>query len=120
VHLNSTYNYDGVVRSGYLKVGAGNSVLGLLLYGKLGEKESALKEFPTIMVLGGGPGSSSQLINFHQIGPLTFRTSSPSLNNLTWANNYNLLFVDQPIGTGLSYADKDAEPTTLEGTSSPI
>lgn len=43
VHLNSTYNYDGVVRSGYLRVGAGNSVLGLLLYGKLGEKESALK-----------------------------------------------------------------------------
>jgi carboxypeptidase C (cathepsin A) len=26
-------------------------------------------------------------------------------NNFTWANNYNLLFVDQPVGTGLSYAD---------------
>ena len=26
-------------------------------------------------------------------------------NNFTWANNYNLLFIDQPVGTGLSYAD---------------
>lgn len=26
-------------------------------------------------------------------------------NNYTWANKYNLLFVDQPVGTGLSYAD---------------
>lgn len=26
-------------------------------------------------------------------------------NNYTWANRYNLLFVDQPVGTGLSYAD---------------
>lgn len=26
-------------------------------------------------------------------------------NNYTWANNYNLLFIDQPVGTGLSYAD---------------
>ena len=27
------------------------------------------------------------------------------LNNYTWALDYNLLFVDQPVGTGLSYAD---------------
>ena len=27
------------------------------------------------------------------------------LNNHTWALDYNLLFVDQPVGTGLSYAD---------------
>jgi vitellogenic carboxypeptidase-like protein len=28
-------------------------------------------------------------------------------NNYTWAKEYNLLFVDQPVGTGLSYADPD-------------
>jgi carboxypeptidase C (cathepsin A) len=27
-------------------------------------------------------------------------------NNNTWANSYNLLFIDQPVGTGLSYADE--------------
>lgn len=26
-------------------------------------------------------------------------------NNYTWALEYNILFVDQPVGTGLSYAD---------------
>jgi carboxypeptidase C (cathepsin A) len=27
-------------------------------------------------------------------------------NKDTWANSYNLLFIDQPVGTGLSYADE--------------
>lgn len=26
-------------------------------------------------------------------------------NNYTWVKDYNVLFVDQPVGTGLSYAD---------------
>lgn len=26
-------------------------------------------------------------------------------NNHTWAKDYNVIFVDQPVGTGLSYAD---------------
>jgi vitellogenic carboxypeptidase-like protein/serine carboxypeptidase 1 len=27
-------------------------------------------------------------------------------NNNTWAKDYNVLFVDQPVGTGISYADE--------------
>lgn len=26
-------------------------------------------------------------------------------NNHTWVKHYNVLFVDQPVGTGLGYAD---------------
>jgi len=26
-------------------------------------------------------------------------------NNHTWIKDYNVIFVDQPVGTGLSYAD---------------
>jgi carboxypeptidase C (cathepsin A) len=40
-------------------------------------------------------------------------------NNYTWAINYNLLFIDQPVGTGLSYADttngKDPFAKNLDG-----
>ena len=42
-------------------------------------------------------------------------------NNYTWANNFNVLFVDQPVGTGLSYADTSSGSpfvTSLDGTNS--
>lgn len=32
-------------------------------------------------------------------------------NNWTWVNHYNVLFVDQPVGTGLSYADPNFKPS---------
>lgn len=28
-------------------------------------------------------------------------------NMYAWTKEYNILFVDQPVGTGLSYADQD-------------
>ena len=35
------------------------------------------------------------------------------VNNYTWIKDYNVLFVDQPVGTGLSYADpKVSDPFT--------
>lgn len=67
---------------------------------------SQIKNYPTVIWLNGGPGSSSQLGNFQELGPLRLvRQYDAVLNNYTWANNFNLLFIDQPIGTGLSYAD---------------
>lgn len=32
-------------------------------------------------------------------------------NNHTWVKHYNVLFVDQPVGTGLSYADPNYSPS---------
>jgi carboxypeptidase C (cathepsin A) len=62
--------YDGIVKSGYLRVGKGNSALGFIFYGREGViNPNDLSKYPIIMWLNGGPGSSSQLGNFMELGP---------------------------------------------------
>ena len=109
INLASAYNYNGIVGTGYLSVSKNNSVLGYVFYGQKDVRSvSELKKYPTVLWLNGGPGSSSQLGNFQEIGPLQIVRDLDVMikqNSNTWANKYNLLFIDQPVGTGLSYAD---------------
>lgn len=59
------YSYNGILRTGYLKVqNKTGSALGFMFFGKLGAAAQELKNFPTVISLGGGPGSSSQFSNF--------------------------------------------------------
>lgn len=64
---------------------------------------------PLIIWLNGGPGCSSMDGLFLELGP--FRLSddgrSVRLNPYSWHKAGNLLFVDQPVGTGLSFTSKD-------------
>jgi len=112
VNLNiAPYNYDGIVRSGYLNIhNKGSSALAFIFYGKEKANNAEVARTPTIIWLNGGPGSSSQLGNLMELGPfwLVPDSSQPYVvvrNNYTWVKDYNVLFVDQPVGTGLSYAD---------------
>jgi len=96
--------------TGYLKVGKGNSALGFIFYGRQNTARADLSRYPIILWLNGGPGSSSQLGNFMELGPHFIKPATMSpyeivKNNYTWVRDYNVLFVDQPVGTGLSYAD---------------
>lgn len=65
VDLSAVYNYSGIVASGYLNVQQkGNSALAYIFYGQKDVKSiSSLKNYPTILWLNGGPGSSSQIGN---------------------------------------------------------
>ncbi|KAF8403124.1 hypothetical protein HHK36_011218 [Tetracentron sinense] len=54
------------------------------------------KKDPVVIWLTGGPGCSSELAVFYENGPFTIA------NNLSLASN--LLYVDQPTGTGFSYS----------------
>ena len=58
-------------------------------------------EKPLVIWLQGGPGSSSTAYgNFEELGPLDVDLKP---RNYTWVKDYNVLFIDNPVGTGYSY-----------------
>ncbi|ETW75785.1 serine carboxypeptidase S10 [Heterobasidion irregulare TC 32-1] len=72
---------------------------------------------PLITWFNGGPGSSSMLGLFQELGPcrISNDSSSVALNPYGWNENANVsagrLFIDQPVGVGFSYG------STTVGTS---
>ena len=62
---------------------------------------------PLVMWLTGGPGCASEVALFYENGPYTIKddlTLNPNANS--WNKISNLLYIDQPIGTGFSKAAK--------------
>ncbi|XP_010541311.1 PREDICTED: serine carboxypeptidase-like 48 [Tarenaya hassleriana] len=63
------------------------------------------KTDPVVIWLTGGPGCSSELALFYENGPFTISNNlSLSWNDFGWDKASNLIYVDQPIGTGFSYS----------------
>ena len=61
---------------------------------------------PLIIWMNGGPGCSSMDGLFLELGPLRLdgeRMDNIKINPSSWHQAGNLLFLDQPVGTGLSY-----------------
>ncbi|KAF8500339.1 alpha/beta-hydrolase [Russula emetica] len=60
---------------------------------------------PLITWFNGGPGSSSMVGLFQELGPCRINNQSTGvdLNPMSWTNVANVLFIDQPVGTGYSY-----------------
>ncbi|KAJ4785095.1 Carboxypeptidase [Rhynchospora pubera] len=73
------------------------------LYRSPKRTENSSNAWPTILWLQGGPGSSGVAIgNFMEIGPLDMDLNPrPS----TWLQKADLLFVDNPVGTGYSFVE---------------
>ncbi|XP_043703124.1 serine carboxypeptidase-like [Telopea speciosissima] len=63
------------------------------------------KKDPVVIWLTGGPGCSSELAVFYENGPFTIANNlSLQWNDYGWDKVSNLLYVDQPTGTGFSYS----------------
>ncbi|THG09930.1 hypothetical protein TEA_021005 [Camellia sinensis var. sinensis] len=76
---------------------------------------------PLVLWLTGGPGCSGFSALVYEIGPLLFDVESwtgqlPSLrvNKYSWTKVANIIFIDQPVGTGFSYARTSAGYNTSD------
>jgi len=66
---------------------------------------------PLITWFNGGPGSSSMLGLFQENGPcrINNQSSGVDLNPTSWNDYANVLFIDQPVGTGFSYGTENVD-----------
>ncbi|KAL8812102.1 MAG: hypothetical protein Q9223_005209 [Gallowayella weberi] len=94
--------------SGYLSVG-GNMNMWFWFFEARSNPETA----PLAAWFNGGPGCSSMIGLFQEIGPCHFvnGASTPSLNQYSWNNYANMLYIDQPIGVGFSYGTNSVTST---------
>ncbi|KAL8993282.1 MAG: hypothetical protein Q9188_007371, partial [Gyalolechia gomerana] len=91
--------------AGYIPIpGVGNNKLFFWLF--QAENHNASENL--IFWLNGGPGCSSMTGLTFENGPLQFhaRAAVPNANPYSWTKLANVLYVDQPVGTGYSTGDK--------------
>ncbi|EDW69443.1 retinoid-inducible serine carboxypeptidase [Drosophila virilis] len=71
---------------------------------------SSYTERPLAIWLQGGPGASSTGYgNFEELGPLHL---DGSYREWTWVKDMNVIFIDNPVGSGFSYVDGSSYYTT--------
>ncbi|XP_028756886.1 serine carboxypeptidase-like 51 isoform X2 [Neltuma alba] len=95
-------SHDGLEEWGYVEVRP-KAHLFWWLYRSPYRVENPSKPWPIILWLQGGPGASGiGYGNFEEVGPLDVRLKP---RNSTWLRKADLLFVDNPVGTGYSYVE---------------
>jgi len=69
------------------------------------ESRSAPATDPVVLWMTGGPGCSSEVALFGENGPCQVNTegTNTTTNPYSWNSKANLLYIDQPAGTGFSY-----------------
>jgi len=91
--------------SGYITIN-GTVGNGAHLFFWMFESRSNPSKDPLIVWLTGGPGCASELALFYENGPYTINKDlSLRLNPYSWNSFANIIYVDQPAGTGFSYVD---------------
>ncbi|KAH9326159.1 hypothetical protein KI387_006337 [Taxus chinensis] len=69
------------------------------------ESRGSKADDPVVLWMTGGPGCSSELAVFYENGPFKIADNLTLVwNDYGWDKVSNLIFVDQPTGTGFSYS----------------
>ncbi|BES89400.1 Carboxypeptidase [Nesidiocoris tenuis] len=77
--------------------------------------ETDERNAPVAIWLQGGPGGSSLFALFKENGPLVITsTLEVKKRKYYWSKNINLIYFDNPVGTGFSFTDNDAGYATNE------
>lgn len=80
------------------------------------ESRNDPKNDPVVLWLSGGPGCSSLIGLFMELGPAGIDKKLHVVNNPhSWNANASVLFLDQPVNTGLSYSDGSVSNTIAAG-----
>ncbi|KAH0584572.1 hypothetical protein H2248_010105 [Termitomyces sp. 'cryptogamus'] len=78
------------------------------------ESRSSPAHAPLVLWLNGGPGCSSSTGLLFELGPCSIANEgkNTTLNPHSWNNNANIIFLDQPVNVGYSYADDGTTVST--------
>lgn len=107
--------------SGYIDTAYGGKSLWFYFF----ESRSDPAKDPVILWTNGGPGCSSSLGLFMELGPCRIPENGgklspgPPINGTrwhpqSWTNRANVFFIDQPVGVGYSYSKTDQKVYTTE------
>ncbi|XP_062176465.1 serine carboxypeptidase-like 2 [Alnus glutinosa] len=121
--INSLPGFSGnlpfKLETGYVGVGELDDVQ---LFYYFIESERSPEDDALVLWLTGGPGCSAFSALVFELGPLSFdyensETNSPKLklNPYSWTKVANIIFVDEPVGAGFSYA-KTSEGYNISDT----
>ncbi|KAG2036585.1 Alpha/Beta hydrolase protein [Suillus americanus] len=94
--------------SGYINVGTNMSMWFWFF-----ESRNSPETAPFTLWLNGGPGCSSMIGLFQENGPCLVNAdlNSTILNPYSWNSLSNMIYIDQPIGTGFSYGTDTVNST---------
>ncbi|KAI6002116.1 Alpha/Beta hydrolase protein [Pisolithus albus] len=94
--------------SGYVEVGRNMSMWFWFF-----EARNSPETAPFTLWLNGGPGCSSMIGLFQENGPCQVNPDGETtrLNPYSWNNVSNMIYIDQPIGTGFSYGTDTVNST---------
>lgn len=91
--------------AGYLTVNAScNSNMYFWFFPALNNDTKA----PVLLWLQGGPGGTSMFGLFNEHGPIMVdKDGKLQRRPITWAQKYSMVYIDNPVGTGFSFTQKD-------------